>query len=489
MEKTEKSAYRRIGSLRTHSDFVGYLASLGLDLPVDETVLSELEGSPMAQPWRIGPYTLPNRWSTQAMEGWDANDDGSPSDLLLNRWKKFGDSGAALVWGGEACAVQFDGRSNPRQLCHCEAKADFMYAQLFESAVSAHRERLVKEGKSPDETFLVGLQLTHSGRFSNPWVGRSSPRIAFHHRMLDARVRIEPTDDSCLMTDGEIRSLIANYVKVAKCAWKAGFHFVDVKHCHGYFAHELLHAVSRPGPYGGSLENRTRFLREVVDGIRTECPGLLIGVRLSVFDAIPGEETKAAFGTAENCLTAEDFEIVRIMAEDVKIDLMNVTAASPYYSVYAQRPSFTPAVEAVLQPDGSMKIPPRIDPPEDPLYGCCRQIFNARELKRRFPNLPMIGSAYSYFQDYLPQVAQAVVRAGWIDSVGIGRMVLPYGDLVADSLAGRPLDRCRVCRTFSDCTTAPRNGMVSGCYPLDCDYRQMTEALRLKQLKNPCQKN
>jgi len=481
----EKSAYRRIGSLRTRDEFVNYLNSLGLEIPVDEKILSESEGSPMARPLQIGKYTLPNRWAIQAMEGWDANDDGTPSELLLNRWKKFGNSGASLIWGGEACAVQFDGRSNPRQLCHCEEKAGTMYHELFETVTGAHRERLLKEGKNPDETFLVGLQLTHSGRFSNPYWGKSSPRIAFHHKMLDARVKIDPTDDSCVMTDGEIRQLVENYVKVAKRAWDAGFHFVDVKHCHGYFVYELMRAVNRPGAYGGPLENRLRFLREVVDGIRTECPGLMIGVRLSIYDSIPGEETKAKFGTIANCLEDEMLEIVRVMAEDVKIDLLDVTAATPYYSVYAQRPSFTPAVEAVLQPDGSMKLPSRIDPPEDPLFGCVRQMVNARELKKRFPNLPMIGSAYTYFQDYLPHVAQAAVRNGWIDSVGIGRMVLTYGDLIADSLAGRPLNRCRICRTFSDCTTAPRNGMVSGCYPLDCDYKSRTEALRLKQLKNP----
>lgn len=484
----EKSHYKRIGSLRTYEDFTAYLKSLGLELPVDAEILSEAQGSPMAQTLKIGPYTLPNRWCIQAMEGWDANDDGSPSELLLNRWRKFGASGAALIWGGEACAVQFDGRSNPRQLCHCEEKKDTMYHQLYDTVTAAHRERLRKEGKNPEETFLVGLQLTHSGRFSKPWADRNTPRIAYHHKMLDARVKIDSADDSYIMTDAEIRQLIENYVKVAKCAQEAGFGFVDVKHCHGYFAHELLHAVTRPGAYGGPLENRLRFLREIVEGIRTECPGLLVGVRLSIFDAIPGEETRAKFGTVQNCLTDEDYEIVRQMADEIKIDVLNVTAASPYYSVYAQRPSFTPAVEAVLQPDGTMKIPPRIDPPEDPLFGCCRQILNAMELKKRFPQLPMIGSAYTYFQDFLPQVAQAVVRAGWIDGVGIGRMVLTYGDIIADSLAGRPLDRCRVCRTFSDCTTAPRNGMVSGCYPLDADYKQKTEALRLKQLKTPlCQ--
>ncbi|MDO4569343.1 MAG: NADH:flavin oxidoreductase [Planctomycetia bacterium] len=479
------STFKRLGALRSRDELVQYLAQWDFSLPIDEEILSGAQGSPLAQPWSVARFTLPNRWVIHSMEGWDANRDGSPSDLVLNRWKKFGASGAALIWGGEAFAVQQDGRANPRQLCHDDAHADSTYRALFETVCEAHREALLREGKSPDETFLVGLQLTHSGRFSKAPDDTFAPRIAYHHKMLDARVKIDPKDDSVVMSDGEIRALVDNYVKCARLAYKAGFHFVDVKHCHGYFVHELLSATSRPGNYGGDLQNRTRFLREVCDGIRTECPGMLIGVRLSIFDAIPGEASLSEPGVLRSCLTNEMIEIVRIMAEDIRIDLLNATAGSPYYSVYAQRPSFTPALEAVLTPEGELKIPPRIDPPEDPVLGCCRQIVSARELKRHFPNLPMVGTAYTYFQEFLPQVAQGVVREGWIDAVGIGRMVLPYGEMIADSLAGRPLQKRKICRTFSDCTTAPRNGMVSGCYPLDADYRIMSEALRLRDLKSP----
>jgi 2,4-dienoyl-CoA reductase-like NADH-dependent reductase (Old Yellow Enzyme family) len=80
-------------------------------------------------------------------------------------------------------------------------------------------------------------------------------------------------------------------------------------------------------------------------------------------------------------------------------------------------------------------------------------------------------------------VAQTVVRAGWIDSVGLGRMVLSYPELPADCLEHGALMRKRVCRTFSDCTTAPRHGLVSGCYPLDPHYKELPEAARLKEIK------
>jgi hypothetical protein len=95
----------------------------------------------------------------------------------------------------------------------------------------------------------------------------------------------------------------------------------------------------------------------------------------------------------------------------------------------------------------------------------------------------MVGSANTYLQEYLVHAAQATVGQGWIDAVGLGRMVLSYPELPADSLAGRPLVRGRVCRTFSDCTTAPRHGLRSGCYPLDAFYKTLPEAAAVKEIK------
>jgi hypothetical protein len=83
----------------------------------------------------------------------------------------------------------------------------------------------------------------------------------------------------------------------------------------------------------------------------------------------------------------------------------------------------------------------------------------------------------------LPNVGQAVLRGGSVDFIGIGRMVLAYPDLPADVLAGRPLARKRICRTFSDCTTAPRNGLVSGCFPLDPFYKALPASETLAEIK------
>jgi 2,4-dienoyl-CoA reductase-like NADH-dependent reductase (Old Yellow Enzyme family) len=106
-----------------------------------------------------------------------------------------------------------------------------------------------------------------------------------------------------------------------------------------------------------------------------------------------------------------------------------------------------------------------------------------REVKQQFAKLPLVGTGYSYLQEYLPNVGQGAVREGWVDFVGLGRMVLSYPDMPADTLAGRTLSRKRICRTFSDCTTAPRNGLISGCYPLDPHYKDLPEREKLVEIK------
>lgn len=485
------SQYQKIAALADSAQFRQYCSDNQIDLPCDDAVLSRDEQSPLAQPIQIGSKTAGNRWVIHPMEGWDANEDGSPSDLLLRRWHNFGVSGAKLIFGGEAFAVRYDGRANPRQLYNNPAHCSRTLELLRETLINAH-ELQFGFGSSAD--FVYGLQLTHSGRYSRPSLAGPAPRIAYHHPILDKRLKIDPTDDSCVFTDEQLYELIEDYVKTARLAQNAGFDFVDVKHCHGYLGHELLSAYDRAGDFGGSLENRTRFMRTIIGRIRQECPGLGIGVRLSLFDTVayqpdPEQAVPGKLGTGTPCdfstpypafgcnrnnpleidLT-EPLELVRIMAEDLKIDVLNLSAGSPYYNPHVQRPTYFPASDAY-------------QPPEDPLRGVARQIGAVRIIKQRFPQLPIIGSGYTYLQDFLPQVAQAVVRNGWTDMVGIGRMVLCYPDLIADSLAGRPIDKKRICRTFSDCTTAPRNGIVSGCYPLDPFYRSKSDAANLKEKK------
>lgn len=474
--------FPKIAQFKDVAAFKQRLLQLGLDVPCDDSILLAEANSPLAEPLDIGSFEIGNRWCIHPMEGWDANRDGSPSAHTLRRWRNFGRSGAKLIWGGEAAAVEPEGRANPYQTLAVEENRGGL-AALLNECLTAHQESF---GSTDD--LLVGLQLTHSGRFCRPNSKQLEPRIACHHPLLDEKFGIDPSDSSVVWTDDEIERLVDSYLAAARIAAAVGYRFVDIKSCHGYLLHEFLSARTRDGRYGGDYDGRTNLLKTIIGRIRNELPDLLVVVRLSVFDTLPYKTSRETgepmeygellpyqlgFGVdAANPLQMNLDEPIRLLRDlqDLGVASVNVSCGSPYYNPHIQRPAIFPPSDGY-------------QPPEDPLVGVARQIRAARECKRAVPDLPLVGSGYSYLQDYLPQVAQAVVRAGWIDSVGIGRMVLSYPRLPADVLSHGQLARKLVCRTFSDCTTAPRNGIVSGCFPLDDYYKRMPEAERLKQIK------
>lgn len=460
----------RIASLKTPDAFRAALAQCGADLSFDEAV-EDGPDAPLAKALTVDGRTVGNRFAILPMEGWDGNADGTPSDLTRRRWLRFARSGAKLLWGCEAVAVREDGRDNPEQLILSESTLG-AFARLREELVAEHVARFGR-----DDDLFVGLQLVHSGRYSRPHdKGRHEPVTLYRHPMLDRRLR--PHETPRVLTDDEIARLVDDFVRAASRAQRAGFAFVDIKHCHGYLGHEFLTAVDRPGKYGGPIEGRTRFLREVVAGIRAEAPGLEIGVRLTATDTRPfrvGPDGRGepepwdgpypyAFGGDATGLGIDIAgpSAVLDVIESLGIRWVCTTAGTPYYNPHLIRPAAFPPSDGYL-------------PPEDPLVGVARQIGLTRRLKGRHPNLIFVGSGYSYLQEWLPNVAQRVVRGGGADFVGLGRMALAYPDLPADVLAGRPLARKSLCRTFSDCTTGPRNGMISGCFPLDPFYKARPE--------------
>lgn len=485
------SRFVRIPSLKTPRDFQNLVTSLGINLPCDDKIFAG-SASPLAQPLpqTLNGKTIANRYAVQPMEGWDGTLAGGISEDVLHRWRRFGESGAKLIFGGEAMAVRPDGRANPNQLIINEPNQAGL-AKLCATLLASHRERFAG---TPDP--VIGFQLTHSGRFCKPNDHiRLEPRPGYRHPILDRKFKV--TDDSQVFTDSELDSLVEDYARAARIAWDVGADFVDVKHCHGYLLHELLSAFTRPGKYGGSFENRTRMLRQIVSAIRAGGNKIEIAVRLSAFDFVPFRPDptlsasgkpgpgipedfsswlpyRYAFGVKQEHPVeydlAEPLRFLELCA-DLGIKLVNLTGGSPYYNPHIQRPAAYPPSDGY-------------QPPEDPLVGVARQINVARELKARAPrSLILLGSAYSYLQDFLPHVAQAVLRQGWIDLVGIGRMVLAYPGIFADAIDSGKLATKQVCRTFSDCTTAPRNGLVSGCYPLDKYYAAKPEFSKLKAFK------
>lgn len=480
------STIARVAAMKDAEHFRAHLRSLGVSIPCDDRVTAGTE-SPISRELVLGDIKIGNRIAVQPMEGWDGTADGNPSESTVRRWRRFGLSGAKLIWGGEAVAVCHAGRANPNQLIitpHTQKGLERLRSALIEE----HRQTT----GSPNG-LLIGLQLTHSGRFCRPnRKDRAEPKILYRHPILDRRMGLAA--DYPLLADSEIQSIIEDFVRAARMVRELGFDFVDIKHCHGYLGHEFLSAREREGVYGGSFENRTRFLRKIVEGIRSGAPGLGIAVRLSAFDLIPfrpdpklsiggkpgpGIPENAAlpyrsgFGVNEHRPTEPDLaEPARFISflQDLGIRLVNITGGSPYYNPHVQRPALYPPSDGYL-------------PPEDPLVGVARQMKVTRELKHKFPEMVFVGSAYSYLQDFLPHVAQAAIREGWVDAVGLGRMVLSYPEILWDAMSGAPIQRKRICRTFSDCTTAPRNGLPSGCYPLDAYYKDSQDGARLRSIK------
>jgi 2,4-dienoyl-CoA reductase-like NADH-dependent reductase (Old Yellow Enzyme family) len=481
--------FPRVASLRDAAALRARLAALGAALPCDDAPLAA-PASPLAAPLAIdlaglGRRELPNRFVIQPMEGWDGTHEGLPTALTERRWRRFGASGAAWIWGGEAVAVQADGRANPNQLLLADDTAHAVGALRRALLAEAERAR----GLRP----VVGLQLTHSGRWSRPGARGRAPRIAFRDPVLDARVAVD--SDAAVLGDAELEGIARAFARAAALAQAEGFDFVDLKHCHGYLLHELLSARARPGPYGGeSLEARTRFLRELVGRVRVSAPGLALGVRLSVFDVVPHRPAhvepdgslgpgvpersarpwRAGFGVdpeaPQRVDWSEPLRLVALLAE-LGVRLLNVTAACPYTAPHVQRPALFPPSDGYA-------------PPEDPLLGVARLLDAARRVRAAAPApLAIVSSGWTYLQEFVPHVAQACLREGWFDAAGLGRMALAYPELPADVLAGRALERKRLCRTFSDCTTAPRNGLVSGCYPLDDFYRGRPERESLEKHK------
>lgn len=456
----------RYFKFRSAADLDAEAKRLGLDIRLSDDL------APLFRPVGVGPLRAGNALCIQPMEGCDGTLDGRPDELTYRRYRRFGAGGAKLIWG-EATAVLEEGRANSRQLLLDDATAPDL-ERMLRDCHQAHREAF-----GSDDGLIVGLQLTHSGRYSY-----RRPLLAVHDPILDPRTVVEKASGKTVDTsypildDDYLKRLTDHYVAAARLAHRIGFQFIDVKQCHRYLLNELLAAKERPGPYGGSLENRTRLARDIITGIRSEVPGLVVASRLNVFDCIPyrqrdgGSEgepcpwimpVRCAWGTREgDPLTPDLTEPLWWIGEMMKLGvaLVNVSMGSPYATPHMIRPFEYPP------PDG-------YETPEHPLIGVDRHFRLAEQVQRAYPNLPVVGSGYSYLQEFIFDAGAANVRDGRITFVGVGRAALPQPDFARELAANGKLDRKRVCRTFSYCTALMRNKdnelgqFATGCPPFD----------------------
>jgi len=457
---------------------------LHLDIPLEAEILKSLK------PGRIGHRTVANRYVLHPMEGCDGTLDGKPDEITYHRWGRFARGGAKILWG-EACAVVPEGRANTRQLLFSKENLPGL-KKLIAFAREEHRKSC---GNADD--FLIGLQLTHSGRFSFP-----APSVLTRDPVIDpftrfGKERHPMAADHPVLTDEQLDRLQDAYVAAAKLSKEAGCDFIDLKQCHRYLLSEMLGAKTRPGKYGGPLENRIRFVCDSFRRIRAEVgKDMILATRMNIFDAVPYRQNAAtkvgepvefprpylnAFGVNPNNPLEPDLrepiEAIRRM-RDAGLQFLNISAGCPYYNPHVLRPADTPP------PDG-------YEMPESGLIGVDRHFRMAEEIQRAFPDFPMVGTGYSYLRHFAAEAGEANLRAGRISFVGIGRGAIAYPDWVKDLQATGSLEKLKACITVSYCTTLMRTKSnelgqyAAGCVPRDPVYGKLLQEIRKKERQSP----
>ncbi len=438
------------------------ITALGVDIALSEDL------SPLAEQVKIGGKTTPNSFAGLPMEGCDCNPDGSPSELVERRYMRFAGGGAGLLWW-EACAVVEEGRANELQMMLTKGNQGHFAALLQKTNSEAAR----RNGAAHRPVNV--LQLTHSGRYSRPVGHKLAPIIPQHDPILDPRVGLAP--DAPVVTDAYLDDLIGKYVASAKLAQGAGFDGVDVKSCHRYLLSELLASHTRPGKYGGSFENRTRFLRDTITAIRTELgKDFIVACRFNVFDAHPypygfGEDTRDFWKFDPT----EPMALIR-MLRGLGVDLLSNSAGNPYY-IYPQvtRP-FDKSSSGVPIPD------------EHPLESVARLFSFSSRIQQEAGDIPVVGNGYSWLRQYLPYAGAANIAAGHCSMVGLGRSAFAYPDAPRDVLSGKGMDPKLCCTTCSKCTQIMRDHGRAGCVMRDAKiyaplYKQYHEEAEAREKK------
>ena len=393
-------------------------------------------------PLSIGRKEIPNRLACQAMEGCDGTADGSPDVLTKRRYERFAKGGAGIVWF-EATAVMEEGRANPRQLYITENNLDNFKKQVEEIKETA----LKNNGYEP----IVIMQATHSGRYSKP-NGIPAPLIAYNNPIFE---KDNPISADRIVTDEYLDRVGEALVNGSILAEKAGFDGVDIKCCHRYLNSELLSAYNREGRYGGSLENRTRLLRESVKGAIENCSkDFIVSSRLNVYDGFP---YPYGFGVAKDgSLDFDETEPDWLIKELYKygVRLLNITMGNPYFNPHVNRPFAMGGYES----------------PEHPLEGVARVLNGTAKLKELNPEMKIICSAVSFLGVVAPNVVSAYIQNGGFDFAGFGRTIFAYPDFANDILKNGGMDKNKICICCSKCTEIMRTpGGTPGCVIRDKD--------------------
>ena len=421
---------------KTLEDIRGKARECGAFLPLEEQLSS------LFQPIDIAGRACNNRIALQPMEGTDGTEDGAPGELTIRRYERFARGGAGLIWF-EAVATVPEGRASAHQLMLTKENLD-----SFRRLTDRIRETGIKaNGYAP----VIIMQATNSGRYSKP-TGVPEPMIVYNCPPLEDT----PLPKERILSDEQLKRYSEAYAPAARLAMEAGFDGVDVKCCHRYLACELLSAYTRPGAYGGSYENRTRFLTEALSAASSEIGKGFLTVRLNAYDgfAYPYGWGVKQDGSLEVDLT-EPIKLIGEISKRFNIPLINITMGNPYKNPHVNRPY-----------DHGNYVPD-----EHPLEGLGRMMKGVSEIQRAHPGLPVIGSAFSYLRGFAPNLAAGMVGGGHCAMAGFGRLAFANPEFVNQLKQGKRVSPA--CVSCGGCAALLRAGRPAGCIVSDREvYRR-----------------
>ena len=402
--------------------------ALGVDFPMSERV------DALFTPLQIGHVRAENRIAFQPMEGTDGTLQGAPDELTCRRYLRFAKGGPGLIWY-EAVATVPEGRASAHQLMVHKDNIDAtkrLLDQVRETSMKEH-------GYAP----VIIMQATNSGRYSKPQ-GFPEPLIAYNCPPLEDTL----LDKSRILSDDTLRRYEEAFGEAARFAQAAGFDGMDVKCCHRYLACELLSAYTREGEYGGSYENRTRFLKNAYRAAKSAITGdMFLTSRLNAYDGFP---YPYGFGVNEGSLEPDMTEAIRLIGElkdEFDIPMINITMGNPYKNPHVNRPY-----------DKGNYVPP-----EHPFEGLARVMKGVGEIQHALPDLPVLGSAFSYLRQFSPNLAAGMVEGNHCAMAGFGRMAFAHPEFVRELRENGEMNAKQSCVTCGGCAVLLRGGTPAGC--------------------------
>jgi len=310
-------------------------------------------------------------------------------------------------------------------------------------------KRLVETFKRHDDKCCLLLQVTHSGERSGPF----AQSVTVTPYAPAGRADIVRNKDARLLSGDEIEKIRELFVESALLAEEAGMDGFDFKMCHGYLCGELLRPSNlRDDKWGGSFENRTRFLREAAREIRAclRSKDFIMGCRLSMYEGIRG-----GCGTAASDEIVEDLsemlEVVKIMGA-LDMDYVNVSAGIPAATGAITRPTEV-SKNLVLHQLRYMKA----------VKGF---------VKEEGLGLKVIGSAFSTYKEAAPTIMEEMLAKDYVDLCGFGRQSFADPLMPKKVAAGEGVCWCVLC---SGCTKLMLAQVNDGCIVFNDYYKELNK--------------